>query len=520
MPNRRHKGNLSRRFFLQMGAASAGIFLMDASRPAPLRAATPKRGGTFTLGGVGGVAEFSPFMINPGHTPFMRAIWNSLGRYDDNLKLQPDLAEEWDFSSDGKTLTLKLRQGVKWHSGREFTSDDVKYSVNYGQTSDRSLLKALYLSIKSVGTPDKYTAIFNFDTVNPGAFDILDTLYMVDKQTFGQRANTAVGTGPFKLDKFVPNDHMELVSFKDYWEGAPYLHRYIIRQIPDAPALAVSLESGAVDCIYNPAYVDTVRLQGAGDKWTINPGAVGTAMYDVGMNTQMAPFDNKKVRQAIAHAIDRDRFCKIVLRGLSGPTTLMWPNYSWAYQKDLDGTNGYNLDKAAALLKEAGFEKGFNTELLAATRQLPGTGALAEILQADLKKLNINATINDLEIAQYNARTQTKRDMSMMTHFYGRTARDPGSMLTGAKAWYTDKEGGWTRFASPQYEQLRKDLQSTLDRNKRIQICRQIQLLMLDECPTIPVAPLPQVFIYANYVKGFANDRDNSIYVGKMWLDR
>jgi peptide/nickel transport system substrate-binding protein len=487
---------------------------------ATIASGQPKTGGTFTMGRVSAVDEFNPVNLTSGHVPFLRSIWNSLGRYDANLTLQPDLAEKWDFSADGKKLTLKLRQGVKWHSGREFTSDDVKVSVNFGQTADRSLLKALYSSVKSVDTPDKYTAVMNFDSVNPGAFDILDTLYMVDKETIEQRSNQAIGTGPFKLDKFIPGDRVELVPNKDYYEGAPYLDRYIVRQIPDAAALAINLESGAVDCIYNAPFVEVVRLQGAGGKWVVNQGAPSAQVYDIAMNTQMPPFDNKKVRQAISFAIDRDRFCKTVLRGLSEPTTLMYPKFSWAYPKDLEGTNAYNMDKAAALLKEAGFANGFSTELVASTQAVPGSGDLAQMLQADLAKLSIKATINDVESAQYNSRTQTKRDVPLMTHSWGRSGRDPGSMLTGAKAWYTDAEGGWTRFTNPQYEQLRKDLQATLDRDKRVQLCRQIQILILDEVPMAPVGPVPMMFIHASYLKGFANDRDNSLYTAKMWLDK
>ena len=263
--------HLTRRKFLQLGSAAAAISLLQACAPAatpaptpatsaqpapPKPAATqapaapaatpaptqapaavataaagPKRGGTFTVGKVASMTDFNPLQPQGGTTHFFRAIWSTLCHYDANLKSQPELAEKWDVSADGLTATFKLRQGVRWHSGREFTSADVKASIEWATSADAaSYLKPLFSTIKQVETPDKYTAAFKFDTVNPGLYDILDTLYMTDHETIQDRSKTAIGTGPFRLDKYVPNDRLELVPHKDYWEqGKPYLDKYIIR---------------------------------------------------------------------------------------------------------------------------------------------------------------------------------------------------------------------------------------------------------------------------------------------------
>ena len=523
--NERH---LARRDFLRLGAAAAGIGLLQPCGPAaPAWAATastggePKRGGTLTLARTTAIQEFNPFSINPGHHPFMRALWNTLGRYDPQLNLKPDLAEKWEFSADGKTLALKLRQGVKFHSGREFTAEDVKASVEFGQTNDRALFMALFKTIKQVEIADKTTVAFRFDSVNPSAFDMLDALWIIDRETVQDRGKTAVGTGPFKLDKYVPNDHLDMSAFKDYWEkGKPYLDRYVVRQVPDPASLAINLESGAVDCIYQPAYVDAARLQSTGGKYVVERGSPGSSIYDVALNVKVEPFTNKKARQAIAWSIDRARFCKTILQGLSEPTCLTWPPHSWAYFKDLEGKIGFDLDKAKALLKEAGLEKGFDVELVSSSSFVAGTRELGELIQSDLKKIGVNAKVADLETSLYQSRTQTKRDLTMMTHSYGRAGRDPGSLLTGAKAWYTGKEGSWTHYESAEYEKLRQDIQSTLDREKRKAIARQIQELVLDECFTIPVAEVPRVFVYGSYLKGFGKDMDNSPFVADFWLDK
>ena len=502
---------------------SPAVTAAPAATQAPAaatQAPSPKRGGTLTLGSTAGVQEFNPFNATVGHTPFMRAVYNSLARYDAQLNLVPDLAEKWDIAADGKSVTFKLRQGVKFHSGRDFTSADVKASVDFGSTNDRALLREVFKTIKVVETPDNYTVTFRFDAANPGMFDLIDGLYMIDKNTVEDRAKTGIGTGPFKVDLYVPNDRLEMSAFKDFWDkGKPYLDKYIFRQIPDSASLSINLESGAVDLIDGAALTDAARLKAAGGRFLVDPGTPGGTIYDVGMNVKSKPFDNKLVRQAIAWSIDRDRFCKTALQGFSKPTNCIWPTNSWAYFPDLDGKIGFDLDKAKALLAQAGYATGFETTLECSTKVDKGYTDLATILQADLAKIGINAKLLDMDSTVY---TNTNQNLQMifMTHAYGRTTRDPGTTLTGAKAWYLEKEGGWTHIDDPTYAQLKTDLNSTLDRDKRKAICRQIQELALDLCFTVPVANRPRMKIYANYVKNMTYNPDDAFYAGDFWLDK
>ena len=516
---------MTRRALLRLGTAGVAVGLAQAvATPQPTQAAAtrpagPKKGGTLTLALTAGIRQFHPMNTVPGHMNFIRALYNSLLHYGDQLKPEPELAERWDFSADGLSMTLKLRQGVKFHSGREFTSDDVKTTVDFSKTDEQSTQAPQYKTIKTVETPDKYTAVLKFDTVNPGIFDLLDTLFIIDKETIADRAKRGVGTGPFKMGNFLPNDRLELVAFKDYWEqGKPYLEKYIIRQIPDQASLSVNLEAGAVDFVSRLNYYDVVRLKDSG-KFTIDMGAPGRSIMDFALNCKRPPLDNKKVRQAVAWSVDRARFCKTALQGLAKPTCLIWPSISWAHFPDLEGQIGFDLDKAKALLKEAGWGDGFETEILTSSKRAYGYGELAQILQADLKKIGITAKIADVEPALYDSRSN-KREHSILTHAYGKGNRDPGSTLTGAKAWYTDKDGGLSRFESAAYDALVKEVNATLDQEKRKAACRKIQELALEECFTLPIAPVDEGMAYGKYVKGVHHNLHNIPHVADVWLDK
>ncbi|MHB1135114.1 MAG: ABC transporter substrate-binding protein [Chloroflexota bacterium] len=542
---------LRRRDFLRLGVAAAGLGLLTAcSQPAApaatsapkataapgsgaqataaatqapaaatkAAAGTPKKGGTLTTAQTDTFYTFDPYQRNWYRV--RRTFYNSLAHYDQTLTLQPELATKWDISPDGKTITFKLREDVKYHTGRPFTSEDMKFSMEYAASSELSLQRPIYQTIKGMETPDKYTFVMKLDTPNAGVFDLIDCTHAVDKETTKDFANTGIGTGPFKVDRYIPNDRVEASAFKDYWDkGKPYADKYVTRLIPDASALTVNLEAGSIDAAFRTSYLDAVRLRDSGGKYVVNMGPGGENVFDVGINTKLEPFTNKKVRQAIAWSIDRARFAKTVIQGLTDPTCLIWPPSSWAYQKDLQGKIGYDLEKAKALLKEAGLEKGFETEILTASKRSFGYGELAVMLQADLAKIGIKATVSDVEVAQYDARTQ-KGDIALLSHVYGRANLDPVTTLTAAKSWYTEKEKGWTHFESAEYDQLRKDLATTLEREKRLPIARRIQELALDECFTIPVAEGPVPWAMGSYVKNWTVDMQNNPFLGEVWLDK
>jgi len=519
-------GKLTRRQLLKyaafsgMGIAAAELAGSGLSESQAQPVQSIKRGGTFRIAKTPTIVDFNPFNIAAGHAASVRCLYNSLAQWDDQRNLKPDLAEKWQPAPDGKSITIHLRPGVRFHNGREVTSEDVKFSAQFAATDPSVYARVLFGPVEGIDTPDKYTVVLKFKSVYASMLELLDILWVLDKDSVKTWANKENGTGPFVLDKYIPNDRAEFVPFKDYFEvGKPYLDRYISMQVPDQAALSINLESGAVDAIWRVAMLEVARFKAAGPKWVVYPGAAGQNMIDVALNVKWGPFANKKVRQAMAWSIDRARFCRTTYQGLVEPSCLMVPSQSWGYFKDLEGAIGYDLDKARALLKEAGYENGFACEIMSSANKAWELGELAQILQADLKKIGVNASVTELESARYDTR-MNKGDIQMMVHNYAWANRDPGILVNAAKAWYTDREGGWCHFEGAEYEQLRRDVQSTMDPEKRKAIFRKLQELVLDECFTIPVASQPMPFILASHVRNFRRSVMNQPFAGDIWLDK
>mgnify|MGYP005849348197 CR=1 FL=1 len=485
-------------------------------------AATPKKGGTLTVARTASMSHFSGVWFTRANYLFIGALSKTLIRLDKDFNPQPELAESWQFSPDGTTLTLKLRQGVKFHSGEEFTSENVKVSWDFGvseSATQGSQLRQLYRTIKEIKMPDKYTVQLSSEKTNPMIWDILDTLAMFDKTRVEQLSKTDAGSGPFMVTSYQPNVEAVMKRFPDYWDKTkPYIDTYVVKQIPDVAAMVINLESKALDAIEGASFLDVARLQKQPGYVFYKPYAP-PIMYHLCFNPERKPFDNKKVRQAMNHAIDRERFCRTSLQGLSEPTWLMFPKNSWVGNPDLDGKYPYDLNKAKQLLTEAGLGNGFETSILCSKQMNFAMLDLAQIFQADLAKIGVKAKIADVESTAYNNQWRVS-DWDIVVHTYGRYNRDPGTMLQGAVAWYTKSEAGPPNFESEDFVKWRNEAASTLDRAKRKELYRKIEMLHLDESWSAQVAGEDAIVSAHSYVKDFVMTPESCPFMDNVWLDK
>ena len=542
---------LTRRRFLHLGLAGAAVSLLSAcggaqtpvtptKAPAPqappaTAPATPptvapaavaptaarpqpKRGGVFTAAHQQAITDFNGVNYAGAQYPIIRALYDTPVRLDDNLDPKPELAQSWQLSSDGSELTLNLRPNVKFHSGREMTSEDIKATWEFAKQSSPQL-KGLFSLVKAVSTPEKLVAKLAFDKPCPLVFDILDSLSIHDTTVMDNLNQEDAGCGPFTVASYQPRSEIRMKRFDGYWQqGKPYVDEYVLKDIPDPAALVLNVESKAIDAAERPPLNEVARLKGQA-KMVADPGPPAPLVMHLGANVERGPLANKVVRQAINFAIDRERVVKTVFNGMAEQTCLMWPKGSWAYFADLEGKYKYDLEKAKALLAQAGFASGFQTTILTSRAQKASLFGLAQIVQGDLAKIGIKAEIKDVESTVYVTRLR-KGDFDLCTQFYGQASRDPGTMLSGALAWYPKSEGGPYMFESANFKAWRDEAVTTVDREKRKTLYRKIQEWVLEESFSMAVTGEQTFWLYWDYVKDVWYSREGSPIVADLWLDK
>jgi peptide/nickel transport system substrate-binding protein len=382
--------------------------------PTPASADQPKTGGTLKMGRSDDIVTLDGqfFQSNTLGSTY-GTVYERLIDYDNQLQPQPMLAESWDFSSDYTQLKMNLRKGATWHSGRDFTSDDVKWSLQ--RISDKKVANAQWYLFsawfQSIDTPDKNTVILHMDPPRPAVLDLLEQLNMVDSESLSgpDAAKVAVGTGPFTFVNWNQGSSINFARNKNYWaSGKPYLDGVEVDVTNDAVALVVRLEGGSMHAISDPPIRELQRLK-QDPNWQIlntNPG-----YYSLGINTDPPGanpvLQDKRVRQALNLAVDRARFTSTVLGGLSEPWNLPWPSYSEAYEPTKQSVTAFDLDKAKSLLNAAGVD-GAEVEIV--YRSTDGELAqFVQIYQADLAKIGVTLNLKALESAVYSQVTNQRQ---------------------------------------------------------------------------------------------------------------
>ena len=449
--------------------------------PTAAAAGSPKPGGTLKAMQAGDLSSVDGHYYTPGAGLSAWIVFDTLTEYDDNLKPQPALAESWDQSSDSKQISLTLRKGVNFHSGREVTSDDLIYNLN--RILDFKLTAGIITGFVPPNTqwdaPDKYTVTITTEKPWINVFDFLQVFNILDPNSpEGPRGkSTAVGTGAFSMVEWVQGDHVTYARNKDYWRtGKPLLDQIVLNIAKDQQAMAVQLEAGQVDFIVNPTIQDYVRLADDTSKFQglelPNPAAF--AMMQP--NSTRPPMDNKLVRQALNWAIDRQRMDDAVQLGRVKIQDLPWPPASPASEPQKNNLITFDLDKAKSLLQQAGVGP-FDLDLLYSAVSTTAAQQ-AQIYQQDLAKIGVNGIIRTLQPA---ALLDAWHTQTYGLYFAG----DPWANLepltqftSGSTTNYRGNNGG---YLSEAYTKLVEAAAGEVDPVKRKQIYSQLNDFLLDE---------------------------------------
>ncbi len=453
--------------------------------------------------------------------PDANSTWLALDRltqYDDNLQPQPMLAEAWDVSPNYDQITFKLRQGVMWHSGREFTSDDVKW--NFMRITDKTVAAGIWSNYSdwfTIDTPDMYTVVLSSTQPRPSMFDMFEYFNMLDPVTMtGPNAQTTlIGTGPFKFVEWVQNDHITMAKNPDYWDtGRPYLDGVHVSIISDASAAAAQVQGGGLDFLVGPALQDFARLQGNSQYETVVHPFPGS-FYLIQLNVTMPPFDNKVVRQAMNYALDRARIAQSVLLNTAAPEDLPWPPSSAAYDATRNAMYAFNLDQAKALLTQAGVTTPLNLNML----PFPGIPELvdmATIYQSDLAQIGVNITLQNVDVATWLDQANNRKYNGFNAVQDTFTQLSPFTFFTQGKSVNpNDNNSG---FQDDTYTNLINQAGSEPDPTQRQMMYSQLNDILLDESFMFPIAAAPARYLATSHVQGVGHNLHEGFTFTDAWL--
>jgi peptide/nickel transport system substrate-binding protein len=479
----------------------------------------PQRGGTLTISLGPDFVTFDPYFDETSDF-FKVPMFEAPLRISDEGGFEPWLAESYEVSEDGLKVTLKLREGIKFHNGRDVTADDVVWAVERALDTDKGYhLGDRFTTCTGAAAVDDLTVEIYYSVNAESSLDGIARLYLIPKEADETVAIEPIGTGPFKLEEWVPGDHLTLVRFEDYWqEGLPYLDKVIVRPIPDEQSRVINLLAGALDGLWLVPYADKPALEQAGNVvvGTAPPGFSFDAFL---ININVAPFDNVKVRQAMQYAVDRDKIDALAFSGEGMMTMLPRAPNSWAYPEQLEGYYTYDLDKARELLAEAGYPDGFDVQML-----IRGTGGtyldMAQVYQQDLAQIGINMELLPTELPQYWPKL-IGSEFAIVSHGTGDATVDPSGLFEGAACCRPFRNffgitDNTTWF--PEYKALIEQGRAELEQGKRKELYDQAIEILMEQAWTIPIAWRPRTYALMDYVQGFRTDMDGQVWLHEVWL--
>jgi peptide/nickel transport system substrate-binding protein len=422
-----------------------------------------KEGGTLTIVQSADIAPNTFLSQNNPNFSVIRTVFNTLTEYDHTtLEPQPQLATSWKMSSDNKSITLQLRDGVTFHSGRPFTAHDVIFTIKAIQRDDvPSQFKHVARAMTAMEADGDHTVTLRMAQPVSNLFNLFEVMPIVDKATFDDllAGKKFVGTGPFEVARYTPGSGLELKKYDHYWkDGRPFLDGVKISVQSQSQSMKASLRSGQSQLALDLAPLDTVSLKGDPNFKVVDSDAADAAYY-VASNVTIPPLDKPEFRQAIAWAVDRDRILEQVLAGIGQTSSLPWSPSSPAFDKDKASTYHRDIDKAKQLIAQAG-ATGASVNIVF-NSGLPTNQSIAEIVQFDLKEAGLKAKLVPLQAADFFGKLSGGGLPGLFVNVHGFGQLNPATLVKGAFPFNANKNA--SNFDSDEYRALAQQLWTTRD---------------------------------------------------------
>ena len=425
-------------------------------------------------------------------------------RWDRNLGFEPRLAEKWE-RVDDNTMRFHLRKGVKFHSGNDFTAKDVAFTFKRLQESPD--FKGIFAPFKELKVVDDHTIDMVTKEPFPLVLNNMTYLFPMDSQFFsGEDANgkpkdllvkhgdsfasrNISGTGPFTVSSRQQGVKVEFQRTADYWDAASpgNVDKIVLTPIKEAPTRVAALLSGDVDFIAPVPPTDHKRLKDSDKVDLVTLG--GTRIITFQMNQErVEAFKDPKVRLAIAYAINQEGIVKKIMKGFATPGAQFSPKGYLGHNPAL--TPRYDLKKAKQLMKEAGYENGFNITMMAPNNRYVNDAKIAQAVASMLSKINIKVDLKTMPKAQYWPEFD-KRAADMMMIGWHSDTEDTNNFFEFLSAC-PNKDTGWGQYNSGNYcnkkiDSMIAEANATTDVEKRTKIMQEMEKVVYDEAGFIPL---------------------------------
>lgn len=531
-------GVIARRF---MRGAALALVIPAVLSATPATADGPVRGGTLVT-----VIQPEPTSLssavnnNYANGSVSANVYDGLLRYDEAMAPQPGLAESWEVSPDGKSITFHLRKGVKWHDGQDFTSADVRFSALESWKKIHARGRVTFTALKDVETPDAYTAIFRLRTPAPVILSALNAaesqvlpkhLYENGEILKNPHNNAPIGTGPYVFKEWKKGQYIVLERNPNYWEaGKPYLDSIIFRVIPDAASRAAALETGEVQ--YAPFTAvplsDVPRLRNDPNLAVETRGyAFQSHVFLIDFNLSSPVISDVRVRRAIAHAIDRKGLIDTVWYGLGNPAISPIPSQLARFHNPDVPRYDFNPALAEKLLDEAGYPRKeggirfrFSQDYLPFGEVYKYAG---EYVRDNLKKVGIDLVLRGQDYPSWTKRVYTDYDFDTDTNTIA-IMMDPEMGLPRLLLSTNHIRGvpasNNSGYNNPEADRVIKALQVEPDATKRKALFGELQSIAMTDLPILPLTEMRHVTIYNRKLRGLATTPDAALTaLSGAWIE-
>lgn len=455
-------------------------------------------GGTVTVGITQEPSVFDPHtVVAAGDKEILFNVFEGLYKFDSDGNLNPCLATDVEITENSTVYTFTIRDGVTFHNGNPMTADDVVYSLKRAagllDGQDAALVAELD-GIKSVEVKDGKVVV-TLESSNSELLSYFTAAIIPDEVS--DIGATPIGTGPFKFDSYTIGQDVTLLKNENYWiPELPYIDKAVFKITADMDAGLIELQNGTID-IY--PYLTPDRTSQL-DPNSYEIQQKGSNMVQIfALNNSVKPLNDKRVREAICYAINRDDLIKVTMDGAGEPlTTAMSPAMGKYYDTSLDGTYKQDIEKAKSLLAEAGYANGFDLTITVPSNYLVHVNTAVE-LKSELSAVGINCTINQVDWATWLSDT-----------YQGRNFESTVIALTSNYAPYdvlnryqTNESGNFINYSNPKVDELMAQILLETDDAKKVDYYHQVLGLLLEDSASCYLQDPANIVAVSKRISGY-----------------